>query len=249
MSRKIYLNPGHGGSDSGAASLGRKEKDDVLRLCLRVKEILSAQDCKVRLSREKDVDATIKEACADANNWGADYFLSVHRNTASPDATGNEIWIYSKGNDAAVRKADTILSAVNKATGLKNRGVKRGAVSYTDFGVNKYTNMYSSLLELGFITNRKDNDALDKNFESLALALAKALLGVVGSEYKELERKKGDVNGDGKITAEDAREALRGAAKIENLNEAEKRAADMNSDGNVTAQDAREILRKAAKLE
>ena len=57
------------------------------------------------------------------------------------------------------------------------------------------------------------------------------------------------MNGDGKFTAEDAREALRGAAKIENLNEAEKRAADMNSDGNVTAQDAREILRKAAKLE
>ncbi len=249
MSKKIYLNPGHGGSDSGAVSSGRKEKDDVLRICLRVKEILSSQDCAVKLSREKDVDASIRDACADANNWGADYFLSVHRNSASPDASGNEIWIYSKGNDTAVKKADSVLSAVNKATGLKNRGVKRGAVSYTDFGVNKYTNMYSALLELGFITNRNDNDALDKNFESVSLGLAKALLEVVGASYKELERKKGDVNGDGKISAEDARTALRAAAKIENLNDAEKRAADINSDGNVTAEDARGILRKAAKLE
>lgn len=249
MAKKIYLNPGHGGSDPGAVNSGRKEKDDVLRLCLRVKEILSSQDCEVRLSREKDVDSTIKAACADANNWGADYFLSVHRNSASPDASGNEIWIYSKGSDTAEKKAGVILSAVNKASGLKNRGVKRGAVGYADFGVNKYTNMYSALLELGFISNSNDNRAFDSNFESIALGTAKALLEITGVSYKVLERKQGDVNADGKITAEDARTALRAAARIENLNDAEIRAADMNYDGKVTADDARTILRKAAKLE
>ena len=249
LAKKIYLNPGHGGSDSGAVGFGRREKDDVLKLCLRIRDILKGQDCEVRLSRESDVDATIAAACADANKWGADYFLSVHRNSASPDATGNEIWIYSKGSETAYKKAENILSAVTRATGLKSRGVKRGAVSYSDFGVNRYTNMHSALLELGFITSRKDNEALDKNFETLALELAKMLMSLVGAEYAAPGRKKGDVNGDGKITASDARTALRAAARLETLNGEEAEAADMNSDGKVTASDSRAILRKAARLD
>lgn len=248
MSKKIYLNPGHGGSDSGAVGFGRREKDDVLKLCLRIRDILKGQDCEVRLSRESDVDATIAAACADANKWGADYFLSVHRNSASPDATGNEIWIYSKASETTYAKAKNILSAVTRATGLKSRGVKRGAVSYSDFGVNRYTNMHSALLELGFITSRKDNEALDKNFETLALELAKMLMSLVGAEYVETIVK-GDVNGDDKVTADDARKALRASARLENLNEKEKSAADINGDGKVTADDARKILRKSARLE
>ena len=249
MSKKIYLNPGHGGSDSGAVGYGRREKDDVLKLCLRIRDILKDQDCEVRLSRDKDVDATIAAACADANKWGADYFLSVHRNSASPDATGNEIWIYSKASDTTYNKAKNILSAVTSATGLKSRGVKRGAVSYSDFGVNRYTNMHSALLELGFITSRRDNEALDENFEALALSLAKMLMSLVGAQYVEPARKKGDVDGDGKVTASDARTALRAAAGLEKLNSEEAAAADMNSDGKVTASDARAILRKSARLD
>ena len=194
----------------------------------------------------KKYDAIEQAVCRD--KWGADYFLSVHRNSASPDATGNEIWIYSKASETTYAKAENILTAVTRATGLKSRGVKRGAVSYSDFGINRYTNMHSALLELGFITSRKDNEALDKNFEALALELAKMLMSLVGAEYVEPVIK-GDVNGDGKITAADARKALRASARLENLNEKEKSAADINGDGKVTADDARTILRKSARLE
>lgn len=55
----------------------------------------------------------------------------------------------------------------------------------------------------------------------------------------------GDVNGDGKVTAADARTALRAAVGLEELTEKQKEAADMNGDGEVTASDARKILRKA----
>lgn len=60
---------------------------------------------------------------------------------------------------------------------------------------------------------------------------------------------KGDVDGDGKITAADARKALRGASQLEKLTEKQKKAADVNNDGKVTAADARTILRQAANLE
>ena len=59
----------------------------------------------------------------------------------------------------------------------------------------------------------------------------------------------GDVNGDGKITAEDARLALRCSAKLEKLNDVAYEAADADKNGDVTAADARKILRVSAKLE
>ena len=59
----------------------------------------------------------------------------------------------------------------------------------------------------------------------------------------------GDVNGDGKITAADARLALRISAKLETPTEIQFAVADYNKDGKITAADARSILRKSAKLE
>ena len=56
----------------------------------------------------------------------------------------------------------------------------------------------------------------------------------------------GDVNGDGKVSAVDARWALQCAAKKRTLDEKQTKAADMNKDGKITAVDARQILKKAA---
>lgn len=64
-----------------------------------------------------------------------------------------------------------------------------------------------------------------------------------------VERKKGDVNADGKVNATDARTALRASAKLVTLRDKAKTAADMDDDGNVSAADARKILRISAKLE
>lgn len=59
----------------------------------------------------------------------------------------------------------------------------------------------------------------------------------------------GDVNGDGKIEASDARLALRESVKLENLTESQKKAADVNKDGSILADDARKILRVSVKLD
>lgn len=62
----------------------------------------------------------------------------------------------------------------------------------------------------------------------------------------KLTAKPGDVNGDGSITAVDARIVLQNVAGLKPLTEKEKEAADMNADGNITAVDARVILQKVA---
>lgn len=58
----------------------------------------------------------------------------------------------------------------------------------------------------------------------------------------------GDVDGDGNVTAADARLALRAASQLELLNDVEKYAADINGDGKITAADARLILNMAAEV-
>ncbi len=63
------------------------------------------------------------------------------------------------------------------------------------------------------------------------------------------EGKPGDVDGNGKITAADARLALRISAKLEKATEYQTRIADMDKNGKITAADARKILRISAKLE
>ncbi len=63
------------------------------------------------------------------------------------------------------------------------------------------------------------------------------------------DAKLGDVNGDGKVNAADARETLRISAGLTVATDEQKLLADANGDGKVTAYDARMILRAAAKIE
>lgn len=69
------------------------------------------------------------------------------------------------------------------------------------------------------------------------------------SWYKYLGFKKfvlGDLNGDGKVTAADARIALLIASKMQKATAAQIKAGDVDGDGKITAKDAREILKMAA---
>ncbi len=59
---------------------------------------------------------------------------------------------------------------------------------------------------------------------------------------------KGDVNGDGKVTAADARLTLRCSVQLEVFTAAQKKTADINSDSKITAADARTILRMSVGL-
>lgn len=242
---KIFIDPGHGGGSIGAVYKGRKEKDDTLALSLEIKRQLSAfEGVEVRLAREADTALSISERVKAANLWGADFYLSVHRNAVSPNkAEGAEVWCYSKikAGGATYTKAEKILAYMCENTGFVNRGVKLGAPNYNDFGVNRLTKMHSCLLEAGFIDSDKDNGIFDREFEEMAEGIARGLLEAVGytGEKKKLL---GDVNGDGSVDSSDARLILRAAVGLENVPYEE---GDIDKDGKITSADAREALRRA----
>ena len=202
----------------------------------------------MKQSRTKSVNPSITARCNEANKWGADYFISIHRNAVAPEkANGADVFVYSKVqvNGDTYNKAKGILDELCKATSFKERAIHLGAPNYTDFGVNRLTNMSSCLLEVGFIDSTVDNRIFDEEFEAMAQGIAKGLCAAVGVKYRPF----GDLDEDGDVDSADARLALRYAVGLEELNEEIKAFGDMDGDGKVTAADAREILRKSVGLE
>lgn len=190
--KKIYIDPGHGGESIGASYKGRREQDDVLRLALAVGKLLESQDVEVKFSRTKDINPDLEGRAKEANAWGANYFISIHRNSAGAEqAQGVEAWIYSKCklDGETYHKAKAIVDAVCDATGFTNRGVKRGTPqNYDDFAVNRVTTMDSCLLEVGFISTTNDNKIFDTKFNEMAEAIARTLCSAVGVNYKKIEK-------------------------------------------------------------
>lgn len=262
---KIFIDPGHGGSSIGATYKGRQEQDDCLRLSLKVRDyLLTQKNVEVKLSRTGNTNPSISQRCADANKWGADYFLSIHRNAVAPNkATGAEIWVYSKvakGGDT-YKKAEKVLNCLCSATGYKNRGVKLGAVSYVDYGVNSGTTMSSALVEVGFIDNDSDNAIFDKKFNEMAKGIARGIYEANGGQWvdydeKSEEKAPSDKGGNtyivqiGAFSDRKNAEALLERAKKAGFTDAFIAVkGDVDGDGKITAADSREILRESVGLD
>lgn len=172
----VVIDSGHGGSDPGAVYNGRQEKDDVLRLGKAVGALLEARGVDVVYTREGDIYETPFKKAQDGNKVGADYFVSIHRNSSEyPNQySGAEVLVYS---DSGVRRelANNILEGMEKA-GLKNLGIDERK----DLVVLRRTQMPAVLVEAGFINSDKDNETFDKNFDELAQGIANGILQTLG---------------------------------------------------------------------
>lgn len=183
--KTVCLDAGHGADDVGATSTGgaRLEKDDNLRLTLKVRDKLEAKGIKVILTRDDDSDITLKERCRLANKKRCDFFLSLHRNS-SVSGSGFEAWIAKepKGNEEEV--AQKLVDALSDISGLPNRGVKKGYrnSSGNNYYVNSNTNMPSILLEVGFVTSDEDNKSFDKSLDDYAEAIADIIFESIQNE-------------------------------------------------------------------
>lgn len=71
---KIFIDPGHGGSDPGAMGHGLREKDLTLTIALKLREILNDRFAgqTVKLSRTKDATVSLTQRTNMANQWSAD---------------------------------------------------------------------------------------------------------------------------------------------------------------------------------
>ena len=173
---KFIIDAGHGGSDSGATYNGRKESNDVLRLALRVGELLKKNGQTVLYTRESDKSVSLSERSSFENKNGCDYFVSIHRNAYQPEAAkGVETHIYSNGSSA-----EQLANKVNSQ--LVNVGFVDRKVKVSNFHVLRETKNPAVLIEVGFIDNSSDNKLFDSKFESIAQGIARGCLKQVGKE-------------------------------------------------------------------
>lgn len=171
----IALDAGHGGSDPGAVYNGRNEKDDNLRLALAVGDILKNKGVDVVYTRTDDIYETPFKKATDANDAGADYFVSFHRNSGeNPNtASGAQTLIYSNGGEKEKL-------ARNIQDNLVEQGFKDlGIVERPNLVVLKRTKMPAVLIETGFINNDKDNAKFDDDFDAVANAIAAGILTTI----------------------------------------------------------------------
>ncbi|ASA22858.1 N-acetylmuramoyl-L-alanine amidase family protein [Paenibacillus donghaensis] len=152
--KQVVLDAGHGAKDSGAVGVtGKYEKNVNLAIVLKAAALLKQENnIDVVLTRSDDTFLELKERAAIANNLQADLFISVHSNSGSTAASGTETYYQRESSKAF---AAVMHKYLVQATGLSDRGVR-----YGNFHVIRETKMPAVLLEIGYLSNKKDEALL-----------------------------------------------------------------------------------------
>jgi N-acetylmuramoyl-L-alanine amidase len=112
--QRIFLDPGHGGSDEGTKFDGVREKDIVLKFARLAGDELRRRGFEVSFSRTRDVFLPLDIRSKLAKEWKADLFISIHVNSSpAPSARGTETYILSQdATDAEARKLALIENSI-----------------------------------------------------------------------------------------------------------------------------------------
>lgn len=156
---------------------GRQEKDDALALVLTIGPMLEAGGVDVYYTRTSDIYESPYQKAQEGNQAGADYFVSIHRNSSPyPNQyTGIESLVYNRYGEAA-RMANNINIQLEQV-GWTNQGINERP----NLVVLNSTQMPAVLVEVGFINTDADNLFLDEHFEETARAIADGILQTIWS--------------------------------------------------------------------
>lgn len=169
---KIFIDNGHGGSDSGAVSGGLVEKNMNLITGIACGDELKRYGVEVKYSRTTDVYLGLSERCKMANDWGADYFISQHYNAGGGDR-GEVIHSIYRGKGLELSNA---IAELLRDFGQSTMKVyeKRGDDNKDYYAVIRGTNCDAIIVEGGFIDNATDRQLFDTVEEQKQLGIAVA---------------------------------------------------------------------------
>ena len=176
MAIKIYIDQGHSRTvNAGAVGFGLFEQDIVWQVGMYLADLLNnTPGYEARVSRPTidtslgyNNTTSLAARVADANAWGADYFISIHANASTnPEYNGSEVYVFSNVS-RSYPLAQSILNQIVAEVGTKNNGVQISPRLY----VLRRTAMPSLLVELAYITNASDAEKLRNNQFEFAQAI------------------------------------------------------------------------------
>ena len=156
--RLIVIDPGHGGSDSGAVRGDEKEKNLTLDMAKRLRDVLVARGWQVIMTRDTDVDVykpydsghdELQARVNVADKPGARLFVSIHVNSyvnAGPHGTTT---YYSKPEDVPLAK--DVQHELSSSLGTSDDGIVKSHLYVT-----LHTKMPAILVETAFLSNPGD---------------------------------------------------------------------------------------------
>lgn len=186
-SNTIFLDPGHGGRDSGAFYYNVAEKDLNMQIYRKLRAKLEELGYKVLTSRDSDIDVDfVTERSRMVNKTNSDIFISIHFNatgSAYSKASGIQTYSYSDEPDypskinkywhnhpdrmsESKRLAAAIHSSLLAETGAKDAGLLESS-----YAVLRETAKPAVLLELGYMDNFSENQQIrDSHYQDKLVA-------------------------------------------------------------------------------
>ena len=186
-SNTIFLDPGHGGQDSGAFYYNVAEKDLNMQIYRKLRAKLKELGYKVLTSRDSDIDVDfVTERSRMVNKTNSDIFISIHFNatgSAYSKASGIQTYSYSDEPDypskinqywhnhpdrmsESKRLAAAIHSSLLAETGAKDAGLLESS-----YAVLRETAKPAVLLELGYMDNFSENQQIrDSHYQDKLVA-------------------------------------------------------------------------------
>ena len=165
----ITIDPGHGGSDPGAVGdKGTLEKNITLEISKRLKQNLEEMGAIVHMTRTTDTEVAgpgasdVDELQARINvaeKHRSDLFISVHINSSVNKKVGGFSTYYYPKTKFDAKIAKSIQDNLTENYGRDNLGLREA-----NFYVIKRCSMPATLLELCFISNKKEEKLMRGNW-------------------------------------------------------------------------------------
>jgi N-acetylmuramoyl-L-alanine amidase len=192
----VVLDPGHGGTDSGAMCAGVLEKDLTLDVAQRVQRLVHLQGFETVLTRQGDNYVSLSDRTAFANRQHDCIFVSIHFNDGKLEASsGVETYYAARQSDRGISfpswlpflqrtasqspnlRSQSLASFIQDALVVRTQAVNRGTKA-EQFHVIANVRHPAVLVEGGFLTNKADVVKLESGEyrEQMAAAICEGIL-------------------------------------------------------------------------
>ena len=187
MAIRIFIDQGHnptGYHNAGAVGQGLLEQDITYQVGIYLADLLNSDSrFEARVSRPTPTTVlgtsnatSLAERISMANQWPANYFISLHCNAnVNPAINGTEIYIYQYGTQANWL-AQHVLDGIVQTVGTNNNGIRENQTFY----ILRRTTMPSILVEMGYLSNSADAQKLRDNQYGFAYGIYIGILSYFG---------------------------------------------------------------------
>lgn len=185
--RKVIIDPGHGGTDSGATGNNLLEKDYNLLISKYMYDRFKELGVPVAITRESDTTLSPSDRVNTIlNKFGnSSYVILISNHVNSGGGEGAEVIYALRNRDTLARR---ILENIGTTGQTTRKYYQRRLPSDTSkdyYFIHRNTgNLEPLIVEYGFIDNTKDVEFLKENYKELAEAVIAAVANYIGVPYK-----------------------------------------------------------------